>query len=72
LTDSIFQLIGFERDEYEEEVFERYSNLIEKIVCTELFEDAERLREISTNIYERLIKDREIQQQQNKSDGVRQ
>jgi hypothetical protein len=67
LTASIFQLIGFEEDDFEEEVFERYSILIERIVSDEVFEDSERLRAISINIYESLIADRELQRKQNKT-----
>lgn len=67
LEDSIFKLIGFESDDFEEDVFEKYSILIEEIASLELLEDPERLKAVCNNIYESLIKDRELQQQQNKN-----
>lgn len=66
LIDSIFQLIGFEKDGFEEEIFEKYSKLIDKIVSLELLEDPERLKEVCNNIYESLLNERAYQKEQNK------
>jgi hypothetical protein len=70
LTESIFGLIGFEEDDFEETVFEKYLILIEELVSKELLNDAERLKAVSTNIYESLIKERELQLLSKKQERV--
>ena len=69
LIDSIFQLIGFEKDDFEEEIFERYSILIDEIVSFELLEDSERLKKVCNDIYENLINERAYQKQKTERDN---
>ena len=63
LNDTIFQLIGFKNDEYEEKVFEEYLTACMKVAIIDIFKYPEKLERMATGIYESLIEKQGLQNQ---------
>lgn len=69
LSETIFQLVGFQKDEYEERVFEQYLNLSEKVLSINILEHPEKLTAMANKIYGKLTAEKKLQKQKSKKHG---